>query len=217
MQITWYGQSCFKIVSGQTSIIIDPFDKALGITPPRGKVDILLISDSSLSDYSQIDAGFVVSGAGEYEIGGIHINGVSSFKKDEKGDPKKQTTMYVVVVEGVRICHLSDFDYNQVTEVLDKMGQVDILMVPIGGKYKIGSAEFDSLDSERAVNVVSEIDPRVVVPMNFKVPKLKLDIDGSDKFMKAMGVADVSAVEKITLKKRDLPQEGRDVVLMKLP
>ena len=218
MQITWYGQSCFKIVSGQTTIILDPFNKNNGLTPPRGKADLLLVSDSLLSedDYSQIDAGFVVSGAGEYEVGGIHINGMSVFNYSDNNEVIKQSTMYVFDIEGVKICHLSDFSKDQISEFMDKIGQIDILMLPVGGDYKTSFGKIKSLNYEKAVEVVSEIDPRVVVPMNFKVPKLKIDLEDVSKFAKAIGVSDSVFVDKYTVKKRDLPSEGQDVVLMKL-
>ncbi len=217
MQITWYGQSCFKIVSGQTTIILDPFGKDTGLTPPRGKADVLLVSDSNLKpdDYSQINADFVVCGAGEYEIGGVNVEGMSVFNMSEKGEPIKISTMYVFDIEKVRVCHLSDFSEEQVLQFLDKIGQVDILMVPVGGDYTIGKEKVKSLNFEKAVEVISEIDPRLVIPMNFKIPGLKVDLDSVDKFLKAVGFSG-DAKDKISIKKKDLPQEGRDIVLMKL-
>ena len=218
MQITWYGQSCFKIVSGQSSIIIDPFNKSIGLTPPRGKSDILLVSDNTIveSDYSQIDANFVISGAGEYEVGGVYVNGMSAFNLDENGNVINRSIMYVITIEGMRICHLSNFSDEQVTELLDKIGQVDILMIPVGGDYVVNGNKISSLDSEKAIKVTSEIDPRVVIPMNFKIPKLSLDLGSVDGFMKASGSTDISPVEKYTIKKKDLPNDGREVVLMNL-
>jgi len=118
MQISWYGQSCFKIVSGQTTIILDPFSKDIGLTPPRGKADLLLVSDSNMAmdDVSQIDAGFVINGAGEYEVGGIHINGAAVFHKDESGETVKISTIYTISVEGVRVCHWLTFQKSRWSE-----------------------------------------------------------------------------------------------------
>ncbi len=218
MQIIWYGQSCFKIINGGSTIVVDPFSKNVGLTPPRGKADVLLISDSILNkdDYSQIDSEFAVFGAGEYEFGGIHINGISAFNLNEKNEIVKTSTMYIIDIEGVRICHLSDFSEEQTLEVLDKIGQVDILMIPVGGDYKIDNIEIKSLGAEKAVEVVGNIDPRVVIPMNFKIPKLKVDLESVDKFLKLSGASDIKAIDKYVLKKKDLPNEERDIILMRL-
>ena len=218
MQISWYGQSCFKIVSGQTTIILDPFSKDIGLTPPRGKADLLLVSDSNiaLDDMSQIDAGFVINGAGEYEVGGIHINGIAVFHKNEDDEAIKISTIYTITVEGVRVCHLADLSKEQAVGVLDKMGQVDILMLPVGGPYKLGKTEIASLDADKALGVIGDIDPRIVIPMNFKIPKLNVALDGPEKFLKAIGNPELEALDKYTIKKRDLPQEGRQIILMKV-
>jgi L-ascorbate metabolism protein UlaG (beta-lactamase superfamily) len=218
MQITWYGQSCFKIVSGQTTIVLDPFSKDTGLTPPRGKADLLLVSDSNIAadDFSQIDAEFIIDGAGEYEVGGIYINGIAVFHKDEDDNIVKVSTMYTIEVEDVKICHLADFSKEQVVGILDKIGQVDILMIPVGGHYKLGKIEIASLDADKALGVVGDIDPRVVIPMNFKIPKLKVSLEDSEKFLKSTGDANPEALEKYTVKKKDLPQEGRDIILLRV-
>jgi len=218
MQITWYGQSCFKIVSGQTTIILDPFSKGIGLTPPRGKADLLLSSDSNIlaDDFSQIDAGFIVDGAGEYEVGGVHINGVALFHKNEDNEIIKTSILYTIDVEDIRICHLADVSKEQVVGVLDKIGQVDILMIPVGGPYLLGRTEIASLDADKAIGIIGDIDPRVVMPMNFKIPKLNIDLDGSEKFLKSVSASNSEALEKYTIKKKDLPQEGREIILMKV-
>ncbi|MEK7452707.1 MAG: MBL fold metallo-hydrolase [Patescibacteria group bacterium] len=218
MQIIWYGQSCFKIVSGGTTIILDPFNKDIGLTPPRGKVDVVFVSDGNLKkdDYSQLDSAFVIAGAGEYEVGGMHINGASIFHLNEKGEEVKKSTMYIIDVEGIRVCHLADFSEDHVRSVLDKMGQVDILMIPVGGGYLIGNTKINSLGYDKAVDIIGDIDPRVVIPMFFKVNNLKISLDDVSKFLKSSGASNIEAVDKFTVKKKDLPQDGRDVILMKL-
>jgi len=217
MQISWYGQSCFKIISGGTTIIMDPFSKKTGLTPPRGKADVLLVSDASLDpkEYSQIEAGFTARGAGEYEVGGILIQGIPIIHKEEKGsDAIKISTIFVIDVEDTRICHLSDASEDQVMENLDKIGQIDILMLPVGGSYKYGKGQVNSMGAQKAVEILGEIEPRAVIPMNFKLPKLTVDFESEDKFLKLVGAADTKATDKFTIKKRELPSEGRMVVLM---
>ncbi len=216
MQITWYGQSCFKIVSGQTTIILNPFSKDIGLTPPRGRADLVLSSDSNIltDDFSQIDAGFVVDGAGEYEVGGIYINGISIFFKDQENNIIKISTVYKIELEDIKICHLADTSKEQLVGILDKIGQVDILMLPVGGAYKLGKTEIVSLDADKALGVIGDIDPRVVIPMNFKIPKLNIEMDSSKKFLQSVGALDLPSCEKYTIKKKDLPQEGRKIVLM---
>ena len=209
MQIFWYGQSCFKIISGPQTLILAPFKKSVGLTPPRGKADILILNDSSLSkdDVSQIEAGFTVAGAGEYEMGGTYVNGMSVVSGG------RVSTMYIISIEDMRICHLSNMDEEHTLRLLDKIGQIDLLMISIGGQPKTGKDIY--LNDEEAMKIIREIDPRVIIPMNFKVPKLNIDLAGPEKFLKAVGAQGVGALDKYTIKKRDLPLEGREVILLK--
>lgn len=211
MQITWYGQDCFKIQSGDVTIILSPFDKVIGLNPPRGKADIVLFS-SDLPDAAErfSDAGFVISGAGEYEIKEALINGFSFFNNSKK------STIYTINIEGISVCSLDNAGKQEIDGLLEKLGDVDILLAPVGGSYQINGEKFSALDAESAAKVISEIEPRIVIPMGYKIPKLNISVEGPEKFLKAMGASGLEAVDKLTIKEKDLPQEETKIVLLKI-
>lgn len=215
MQITWYGQSCFKITSGDLVVILSPFNKKIGLNPPRGKADIVLFSDNNSSDeLPSFEGGFVINGEGEYEVKGVLISGVSYYH-GEKNRPRK-STVYTIEIEGVSICHLDNASKLEVESILDKIGAVDILMIPVGGKHKLEDLESHTLNAEEAVGIVGEIEPRIVIPMYYQVPKLSVKLDGADKFLKAMGAEKTEFLSKFSVKKKDLPQGETKVVALKL-
>lgn len=216
MQITWYGQACFKIVSGDTTIVISPFGKGVGLNPPRGKADVVLLSsDGSDGDATAPEGSVVISGEGEYEVKGVLINGFSFFHAHEGAPAMRKSTVYTIVVEGVTLCHLDNATPKQVDTILEKLGEVDVLMVPVGGVHRVGKEEIHMLDGEAAASLVGEIEPRIVIPMYYKIPGLTLALGTVDAFLKAMGaVHGVESVDKLTVKKKDLPQEETKVTVL---
>ena len=108
----------------------------------------------------------------------------------------------------MRLCHLGDLGQKELTpEQLEKIGDIDILMIPVGGNYTIGS--------EEATKIISQIEPRIVIPMHYDLPKLKVKLEGVEKFLKAMGVKSLEPLPKFSVKKKDLPEEETRVVLLK--
>ena len=213
MQITWYGQSCFKITSGSLSVVLNPFSKKVGLNPPRGKADIVLVSDSNKEEsLASLDAGFVVSGEGEYEVKGVLITGFSYY---HNGDKPRKSTVYSLEIEGISVCNLNSVSKEEIDGILDRLGKVDILMAPVGGRYELEGREVAALNAEEAVNIVGEIEPRIVIPMCYKIPKLEIKVDGVDKFLKAMGVSKADPMPKLTIKRKDLPHNEVKIVLLK--
>lgn len=212
MVITWYGQSCFKIQSSQTLILTDPFDKAIGLTPPRGQADIITISHQHY-DHNNSGAAsgtpLILEGPGEYETKGINIKGVLSFHDNKEGRERGINTIYLIENEGIKICHLGDLGQAKLNdEQLEEIDEVDILMVPVGGVF--------TLDGEEAAKITNQIEPKIVIPMHYKIPGLNIKIEGAEKFLKEMGAEKKTALEKLTIKKKDLPQEEIEVVVMKI-
>ncbi|MEK7493777.1 MAG: MBL fold metallo-hydrolase [Patescibacteria group bacterium] len=216
MQITWYGQACFRVVSGDTTIVISPFGKGLGLNPPRGKADVVLLSsDGDDGDVPAPEGSIVISGEGEYEVKGVLINGFSFFHAHEGVSAPRKSTIYTIVVEGVTLCHLDNATPKQVDAILEKLGEVDVLMVPVGGTHRVGKEEIHMLDAEAAVAVVGEIEPRIVIPMCYKVPGLTVSLNNADAFLKAMGALHGNEpADKLTVKKKDLPQEETKVMTL---
>lgn len=212
MIITWYGQSCFKIQSGELTVAIDPFSKEIGLTPPRFRADIVLITHSHF-DHNNIDSipegGLVISGPGEYEVKGVYVQGIETFHDSLKGKERGMNTVYAVDIEDLRVVHMGDFGEGEMREdTLESVGGVDILMVPVGGKYTI--------DGKTAAKVVKQLEPRFVIPMHYKIPGLKVGLDTSETFLKEMGAAKNEAMEKFVVKKKDVGEDEKtEVIILK--
>jgi len=213
MVITWYGQSCFKIQSGETVVFTDPFNKEIGLTPPRGQASIVTISHNHF-DHNNADSlsgePLVINGPGEYEAKGVNIKGVFSYHDNKEGKERGGNTIYIIEIEGIKICHLGDLGQEKLTgEQVEQINGVDILMVPVGGVATI--------DGEEAVEVINVIEPRIVIPMHYKFSGVNLPkFDGVDVFLKEMGVSKKEVVDRLTLKKKDLPEGDTEVVVMKI-
>lgn len=213
MYITWLGHSCFKLQDkigpGGVILITDPFDKSIGLKVPHSEADIVTVSHKH-SDHNNIDAirgnPFIIDGAGEYEIKGVFIEGVETLHNDkEKGDGKN--IAYRIEMDDISITHLGDLGQTLDTKQLEKLEGTDILIVPVGGVYTIGA--------QKAVEVISQIEPRIVIPMHYKVPDLNISLDSIDKFIKELGVKPREE-EKLKISKKDLPQEDMELVVLKI-
>ncbi len=216
MTISWYGHSCFRIEakegpstgSGQVSILIDPFSKDIGLRPPKIKDDIILVSHQHYDHNNTDDANpeaFIISTPGEFEKRGVMIKGILSYHDKTEGRERGINTIYVIKSEDINICHLGDFGQDQITnEQIEAIGDVDILMIPVGGNYTINAKE--------AVDVISHIEPKIIVPMHFKLPGLTVDIDEPEKFMKEIGLTP-EKVDKFKVAKKTLPAEEMKLVM----
>lgn len=193
-------------------IFTDPFNKEIGLTPPRGQADIITISHQHFdhNNSESLSGEFLaLAGPGEYEVKGVNIQGILSFHDNKEGRERGINTIFAIEVEGVRICHLGDLGQEKLTAAqLDEMGGVDILMIPVGGGATIGG--------EEAAAIVNQIEPRIVIPMHYKVEGLNFKLDGAEEFLKEMGTGKKEAVDKLTLKKKDLPAENTEVIIMKI-
>jgi len=234
MQIIWHGQSCFQILANrnkgeQISIVIDPFSEEIGLRIPKLEANILLITHSH-PDHNNIKAVsaptgaspiFLIDGPGEYEVKNVFLGGIASFHDNCQGKttpthlppwlppgPLGENTIYKIEVEDLKICHLGDFGQKELTEEqLEKIGEVDILMIPVGGIYTISAKE--------APKIMEQLEPKITIPMHYAIPKLKIKLDPLDKFLKTFGIKNLGApMKKLSIKKKDLsPEEAKIVVL----
>ncbi len=215
MQIIWKGQSCFQITSSEgknnhVNIVIDPFDETIGLRLPSLEADILCVSHQH-HDHNNAKAvsgnPFLIEGPGEYEIKEVYIEGIPSFHDSSLGKERGLNTIYTIEAEEIRICHLGDLGQKELTEEqLEKIGEIDILMIPIGGVYTIGVKE--------AVRIMSQIEPNIIIPMHYQIPKLKLKLDGVDKFLKTMGIESISPLPKLSIKKKDILSEEAKIIIL---
>ncbi len=209
MIINWLGHSAFKIQFKDVTLAIDPYDK-IGLKMPKFQADILLVSHNH-DDHNNISAikgnPFLIDGPGEYEVKNIFIYGITGFHDNKKGAEKGKITMYLIESEGIKIAYLSDLGQDTLTEdQLAILEGSDILLVPVGGTY--------TLNSTGAVKIISQIQPRIVIPMHYKMPGVNLKLEGVDNFLKEFGVTQPEKLDKLKISKKDLPQEETKVIIL---
>ena len=213
MIITWHGQSCFKIQGDKATIITDPYGDDYGLKLPRLAGDIVTISHDhgdhnnakAIKGAQDNQAPFVVSGPGEYEIKETFIYGVPAWHDDKQGAERGGNTIYRFEIDGISIAHLGDLGHLLEDAQLAKLEGVDILMIPVGGNYTI--------DGKQATQVISQVEPRIVIPMHYSIKGLNAKIDKLDTFCKEIGVCPPNTVEKLKIVKKDLPQEDLQIVI----
>lgn len=211
MNISWYGQSCFRIESKGTSLLIDPFSKEIGLRAPRLNDNIFLISHEHY-DHNNIEGvtpeQFVIRGPGEYEKSGVYVEGIMSYHDKMQGTQRGLNTIYLIRMEDMKLCHLGDLGQDKLTdEQVEAVGDIDILFIPIGGKYTI--------DGKEAAEVVKQIEPKIIIPMHYNVPGLKVDIEGPQKFLKEIGIKP-EEVETYRIAAKNLPTEEMKLIMFKL-
>lgn len=215
MEITWHGHSCFTIKDKGVTIVTDPYTN-LGTKLPKLKGDIVTLSDELIeTEGNTADVAGdpkTLSWPGEYEIKGVGVEGYSAFhfaksvEKAEKANCK--VVIYNFFIGGYKVCHLSGLGHRLTNELTESIGDVDILLVPVGGNLVI--------DAKKAVEVVEAIEPRIVIPMYYKIPGSKLDIGGASDFLKEVGQVSAEEVEVFESKKKeDLPDDKTEYVVLK--
>lgn len=213
MNIIWHGQACFTLQSQEQKVVIDPFDKSIGLKVPNLEASLVLVTHPH-KDHNFVSSvlgdPFIIDGPGEYEHQGIRVFGIDSYHDNKEGSERGMNTIYSIEFENLKIVHLGDLGQAQLTESqVTQLANVDVLMVPVGGVYTI--------DGKDAVSIVNQIQPRMVIPMHYKLPSLKIDLQDASSFLEGMGAKDVSAQDKLSVKKKALSEEEArtEVVLLK--
>ncbi len=216
MDITYLGHSSFKIKTKTATIVTDPYDsKAVGLKFSGPEGDIVTISHSH-QDHNAADkvSGVkkVFEGPGEYEVMGVSIIGYPSYHDDKKGEERGKNTIFVFEFEGLRIAHLGDLGHSLNDDLVNEMGSIDVLMIPVGGKF--------TLNAKEAVEVVGKIDPYFIIPMHYAVPGLNAQtfegLEPVETFLKEIGMT-VENLPKFSLKREDIldNQSSKVIVLEK--
>lgn len=214
MNISYFGHSCFKIEEKindkNVSIVTDPFSKEVGLKVPNVEADIVSISHNHY-DHNNSSAlrgqPFVIDCAGEFDVKGVIIEGVRSYHDEKQGQDRGDNIIFRFDIEGISLAHLGDLGDVLDNKQLEKIGGVDILFIPVGGKY--------TLDAKKAVEVISQVEPRIVIPMHYKTKDSKIDIDGLDKFIKELGI-EANYEDKFKISKKDLPSEDMKLIILNI-
>jgi L-ascorbate metabolism protein UlaG (beta-lactamase superfamily) len=214
MEITWFGHSCFRLMErGLASVVTDPYDDSLGYPALRLKADIVTVSHAA-PGHANLEAvkgeKRALTGPGEYEIGGVFITGIPTGrsdgdKKKVKANEPKTNTVYVFDYDGFTVCHLGDLDHVPTQSQIEALGAVDVALVPVGGGGGLNAAQ--------AAEVISLIEPSLVVPMHYRTNNGSSSLDPVSKFLKEMGLSAVQPEPLLKLSKSSLPDETRVVLL----
>ena len=208
MIVTWLGHSCFHLQSkGGLSILLDPFhENDVGYVMPVIEADIVIMSHDHM-DHNNVDAAGsnpdVIFDPGYYISREMDITGIKSYHDAERGKLRGENTIFCFELDSIRVCHLGDLGHTLTPSRIKAIGPVDLLFVPVGGRYTI--------DAAGANKVVKQLHPKVVVPMHYRTGALGFELDPVDDFLK--GREPVTPQEKLQLAKEDLLGEGRVVLL----
>ncbi len=208
MQIAWYSQFCFEIVTTpskeKVKIIVDPLPVEISKKFAKLEGDISLITHQYLNlgeNKISPNKPFLISGPGEYEIKEIFIEGIPSLQK--------KNTIYTIFSENLKVCHLGSLKQSELNEnQLERIGEIDILMVPIGGN--------STLSPREAIKIIQQLEPKIVIPMDYHLSKLKTRLSLFQEFLKILGIKEIKPKDKLNIKKKDLSEEKeREIVILK--
>lgn len=212
MDIYYLGHSSFKLRGKNATVITDPFDpKFVGLKFPKILADIVTISHQH-SDHNFLSGiegePLIISGAGEYEGKGVKIAGIETYHDGSQGSERGKNILYRIEIDGVAIVHAGDIGHKLTESQLDNLGDVGILMIPVGGYFTV--------DAATAAEIVSQMTPKIVIPMHYKREGLTKEFDDVtpvDNFLKEMGKGEIVPVSKLSISSEKLPAETTVVIL----
>jgi L-ascorbate metabolism protein UlaG (beta-lactamase superfamily) len=212
MEITYFGLNAVRLRGREATVMIDPYEPKLGLSPVRLNVQIVLFSHDDPTHFSlQGLSGepHIVTGAGEFEIKGVAMQGTQTYHDGKKGAERGKNFVFTIEIDDLRCVHLGHLGHNLGEDQLESIGsKIDVLFVPIGGGSHINSAQ--------ATEIVNQIEPRLVVPISYKLPGLTLlaqNLEGIEKFAKEMGANDLTPQAKLQLSASPTVDETKLVIL----
>lgn len=210
MEITWYGHSCFRLTErSMATVVTDPYDHALiGYDSLKLKADIVTVSHDA-SGHNNVNAvkstSHIITGPGEFEIGGVFITGVQTNGHDKKNEAELRNTLYVFDYDGITVAHLGDLQRVPSQTEIEALGAVNVALVPVGGG--------GGLNAAKAAEVISLLEPNIVIPMHFATKAVNLKLDSLDKFLKEMGLGASQPESSLKVTRAGLPEETHVIVL----
>ncbi|MFN2136899.1 MAG: MBL fold metallo-hydrolase [Candidatus Promineifilaceae bacterium] len=205
MELTWYGLSCFRLVERRyATVVTDPYSKVIGLPELKLRADVVTVSHEARGHSYLSGVGGskrVLDGPGEFEIGGVFITGIATFDKDSGA----RNIIYVFDMNGISVAHLGDLPQVPEQKQIEALGEVNVLLAPVGGS--------NSLNAAQAAELTSLLEPNYVVPMHYQLPGLKLELDSVERFLKEMGVTEAKEESTLKVSPGGLPEETETVIL----
>jgi len=211
LDITWFGQRCFSIRTKDVSIITDPYDEVLNKltkVPLVKATTISRIHQGDLPGYRQEGSGKVVDRPGEYEISNILITGIGTSieaQSSSQTSPTSKNIVHAIEIEGIIICHLGDLHSPLTSEQVEELGDVGILMAPVGSSAVL----------KASIETMGLLDPRVVIPMGYssEIGQDQASNEALGRFLKEMGIKDLETQKRLHVTSTSLPQQIQVVLL----
>jgi len=200
LTINWYGLSCFRLRDRHLAIVTDPYGPEVGLTLPRLTADVVTISHHAPGhDYLKAVRGrpLQFDGPGEYEVHNVFITAIRTWRDESKKDTPN--TIFHFRFDGISLLHLGDIGHIPTQEALERIGDVDVLLLPVGNKT--------TLDVGTAIEMVTLLEPLVVIPMHYHLLGLKIKLDPVDHFLAELGAGEVVALDELKIAKSSLPKE----------
>ncbi len=216
MEITYLGHSSFKLKGKNGTVVTDPYSNEVGFAFPNTSADIVTTSHGHFDHnaHTQVkgtarrEQPFIISYPGEYEVGGISVFGVSSFHDDKQGAERGENTIFTIFIDEIRVCHLGDLGHELSAAEIEEMGDIDVLLCPVGG--------FFTINPKTAVNLIHQLEPSYVIPMHYRTAahgKGFEEVKELEDFLKEYGVSPTPQ-PKLNIEKNKLPLEETELVVL---
>lgn len=204
MIITWLGHSSFLIEDSHgRKVLTDPFDKSVGYKLFEGDVDLVTVSHHHFDhDYTEkIKYDNLVDKSGFFNLSDIPVTGIPSYHDKVKGAKRGENVIFILDIDGYKVCHLGDLGYVLSQEEIENLGHIDVLLIPIGGNYTINGKE--------ASQVAKAINSPIIIPMHYKTPLLSFELEGLENFLTYMKNGEKVGSNKLVI---EGPLENKNIV-----
>lgn len=209
MEIKFHGHACFSIKEGKVTMVTDPYGEATGLKLPKLLANLVTVShqDPAHQNTEGVEGEpRVFDWPGEYEISGVYLKGVHSFHDPKESKVQRENTVFHITWNGIRLCHLGAQGTKLTPQQLEKVGEVDVLFVPVGGQ--------EGIDAKKAKEIVEQMEPRVVIPMTYHTEGSKGGLGSLESFLSVMGAKSVEPLDSFTFKKSELPEDTSRLVVL---
>lgn len=208
MELSWLGHSCFRLRGRDLTVITDPFGDGLGLPFGSVSADVVTVSHAEPNHdaVSVVDGNpRVVAGPGEYELAGVMITGVATPRPAGQSREEPRNTAYLLELDDVTVCHLGDLAAPLNSEQVAVVKDADVLLIPVGGHCTI--------DGARAAEIVAAVEPRLVIPMHYQTPGVRVELDSVDRFCREIGAAELTPQARLNVTRSSLPDQLTVVLL----
>ena len=207
MEIIWLGHACFRLRSDDLVVVTDPYPGSIGLRPETRPATVVTVSNSHPNHSNRLEVGGspkVFDSPGEYEYSGIAARGVMTSLKEDQPQGERNVA-YSIVMDNVNVCHLGDITTPLTTRQAEELQPVDVLLAPAGGGC--------TLDLERILQLMQDLDPKIVIPMHYQIPGVTEPLGNLDAFLQLMGVSDVQPRRSLTVTTGNLPANMQVTIL----